>query len=102
MGANVKEFLRLVEDFVNLIGTQMRGFEDVYEVTENLGESPPPPSAVAHPGCTCECITLNPAVCHLDTRWQCTSPHTVTVLLLVKVPSWQSDPPVTFTVTHIW
>ncbi|CAL8372851.1 unnamed protein product [Boreogadus saida] len=36
MGANVKEFLRLVEDFVNLIGTQMRGFEDVYEVTENL------------------------------------------------------------------
>ncbi|XP_069032120.1 adhesion G protein-coupled receptor B1-like isoform X2 [Embiotoca jacksoni] len=36
MGANVKEFLRLVEDFVNMIGTQMSGFQDIYEVTENL------------------------------------------------------------------
>lgn len=38
MGANIKEFLRLVEDFVNMIGTQMSGFQDIYEVTENLGE----------------------------------------------------------------
>uniref|UniRef100_A0A7N6AAT8 Adhesion G protein-coupled receptor B1b n=1 Tax=Anabas testudineus TaxID=64144 RepID=A0A7N6AAT8_ANATE len=36
MGANIKEFLRLVEDFVNMIGTQMSGFQDIYEVTENL------------------------------------------------------------------
>lgn len=38
MGANVKEFLRLVEDFVNMIGMKMSGFQDIYEVTENLGE----------------------------------------------------------------
>lgn len=38
MGTNVKEFLRLVEDFVNMIGMQMSGFQDIYEVTENLGE----------------------------------------------------------------
>lgn len=38
MGANIKGFLRLVEDFVNMIGTQMSGFQDIYEVTENLGE----------------------------------------------------------------
>uniref|UniRef100_A0A672FSG5 Adhesion G protein-coupled receptor B1b n=1 Tax=Salarias fasciatus TaxID=181472 RepID=A0A672FSG5_SALFA len=36
MGATVKEFLRLVEDSVNMIGMQMSGFQDVYEVTENL------------------------------------------------------------------
>lgn len=36
MGASIKEFLRLVEDFVNMIGTQMSGFQDIYEVTENL------------------------------------------------------------------
>uniref|UniRef100_A0A8C6NYF9 Adhesion G protein-coupled receptor B1b n=1 Tax=Nothobranchius furzeri TaxID=105023 RepID=A0A8C6NYF9_NOTFU len=36
MGANMKEFLRLVEDFVNMIGVQMSGFQDIYEVTENL------------------------------------------------------------------
>uniref|UniRef100_A0A3Q3RJ16 Adhesion G protein-coupled receptor B1-like n=1 Tax=Mastacembelus armatus TaxID=205130 RepID=A0A3Q3RJ16_9TELE len=36
MGANIKEFLRLVEDFVNMIGMQMSGFQDIYEVTENL------------------------------------------------------------------
>ncbi|RVE67167.1 hypothetical protein OJAV_G00114990 [Oryzias javanicus] len=35
-GANMKEFLRLVEDFVNMIGMQMSGFQDIYEVTENL------------------------------------------------------------------
>ncbi len=38
MGSNIKEFLRLVEDFVNMIGVQMSGFQDIYEVTENLGE----------------------------------------------------------------
>ncbi|KAK5883478.1 hypothetical protein CesoFtcFv8_000271 [Champsocephalus esox] len=36
MGANIKEFLRLVEDSVNMIGMQMSGFQDIYEVTENL------------------------------------------------------------------
>uniref|UniRef100_A0A667Z3Z1 Adhesion G protein-coupled receptor B1 n=1 Tax=Myripristis murdjan TaxID=586833 RepID=A0A667Z3Z1_9TELE len=36
MGVSVKEFLRLVEDFVNMIGMQMSGFQDIYEVTENL------------------------------------------------------------------
>ncbi|KAM6958939.1 adhesion G protein-coupled receptor B1-like [Aplochiton taeniatus] len=36
MGANIKEFLRLVEDFVDMIGMQMKDFEDVYEVFENL------------------------------------------------------------------
>jgi len=40
MGASIKEFLRLVEDFVNMIGAQMSGFQDIYEVTENLGELP--------------------------------------------------------------
>uniref|UniRef100_A0A3P9KFT4 Adhesion G protein-coupled receptor B1 n=1 Tax=Oryzias latipes TaxID=8090 RepID=A0A3P9KFT4_ORYLA len=35
-GANMKEFLRLVEEFVNMIGMQMSGFQDIYEVTENL------------------------------------------------------------------
>uniref|UniRef100_A0A8C7XP78 Adhesion G protein-coupled receptor B1b n=1 Tax=Oryzias sinensis TaxID=183150 RepID=A0A8C7XP78_9TELE len=29
-------FLRLVEEFVNMIGMQMSGFQDIYEVTENL------------------------------------------------------------------
>ncbi|XP_046875286.1 adhesion G protein-coupled receptor B1 [Hypomesus transpacificus] len=36
MGLNVKEFLRLVEDFVDMIGMQMKDFQDIYEVTENL------------------------------------------------------------------
>uniref|UniRef100_A0A673BBA9 Adhesion G protein-coupled receptor B1b n=1 Tax=Sphaeramia orbicularis TaxID=375764 RepID=A0A673BBA9_9TELE len=36
MGPSIKEFLRLVEDFVNMIGMQMSGFQDIYEVTENL------------------------------------------------------------------
>uniref|UniRef100_A0A8D3D778 Adhesion G protein-coupled receptor B1b n=1 Tax=Scophthalmus maximus TaxID=52904 RepID=A0A8D3D778_SCOMX len=36
MGASVKEFFRLVEDFVNMLGVQMSGFQDVYEVTENF------------------------------------------------------------------
>ncbi|GLD59246.1 brain-specific angiogenesis inhibitor 1-like protein [Lates japonicus] len=36
MGPSIKEFLRLVEDFVNMIGMQMSGFQDIYEVTENF------------------------------------------------------------------
>ncbi|CAB1321170.1 unnamed protein product [Coregonus sp. 'balchen'] len=36
MGANVKEFLQLVENFVDMIGMQMKDFQDIYEVTENL------------------------------------------------------------------
>ncbi|XP_048085915.1 LOW QUALITY PROTEIN: adhesion G protein-coupled receptor B1-like [Alosa alosa] len=36
VGASTKEFFRLVEEFVDLIGTQMKGFQDIYEVTENL------------------------------------------------------------------
>lgn len=42
MGANVKEFLHLVEEFVDMVGLQMSGFQDIYEVTENLGETPSP------------------------------------------------------------
>lgn len=38
MGSNIKAFFRLVEEFVNMIGMQMSGFQDIYEVTENLGE----------------------------------------------------------------
>lgn len=40
VGANVKKFLHLVEEFVNMVGLQMSGFQDIYEVTENLGEHP--------------------------------------------------------------
>uniref|UniRef100_A0A3B4XLT3 Adhesion G protein-coupled receptor B1 n=1 Tax=Seriola lalandi dorsalis TaxID=1841481 RepID=A0A3B4XLT3_SERLL len=36
MGVSIKEFLRVVEDFVNMIGMQMSGFQDIYEVTENF------------------------------------------------------------------
>ncbi|XP_030268355.1 LOW QUALITY PROTEIN: adhesion G protein-coupled receptor B1-like [Sparus aurata] len=36
MGANIKVFLRLVEDFVSMLGMKMSGFQDIYEVTENL------------------------------------------------------------------
>ncbi|TNM93109.1 hypothetical protein fugu_018511 [Takifugu bimaculatus] len=36
LGSNIKEFLHLVEEFVNMIGMQMSGFQDIYEVTENL------------------------------------------------------------------
>lgn len=46
MGANVKEFLRLVEDFVSMISVQMSGFQDIYEVTDNLGETRFPLPAV--------------------------------------------------------
>lgn len=51
MGASVKEFFRLVEDFVNMLGVQMSGFQDVYEVTENFGEPRfPPPAARVQSG----------------------------------------------------
>ncbi|XP_030644858.1 adhesion G protein-coupled receptor B1-like [Chanos chanos] len=36
MGGNVKEFFSLVEDFIDMIGKQMRDFQDIYEVTENF------------------------------------------------------------------
>lgn len=91
MGANVKEFLRLVEEFVNMIGLQMSGFQDIYEVTENLGE-PPSPSPAAPPLSRAlsslqrrECINLHRACKTLsaeesgDYRFRecisCTKPH---------------------------
>lgn len=58
MGGNVKEFLRLVEEFVNMIGLQMSGFQDIYEVTENLGE---PPISFAGRSPTLACTILSPA-----------------------------------------
>lgn len=45
MGANIKVFLRLVEDFVSMLGMKMSGFQDIYEVTENLGEPYFPPAS---------------------------------------------------------
>ncbi|XP_051991715.1 adhesion G protein-coupled receptor B1-like [Xyrauchen texanus] len=36
MGANIREFFRLVESFIDMIGRQMRDFQDIYEITENL------------------------------------------------------------------
>uniref|UniRef100_A0AAY4D5C2 Adhesion G protein-coupled receptor B1b n=1 Tax=Denticeps clupeoides TaxID=299321 RepID=A0AAY4D5C2_9TELE len=36
MGASTKEFFSLVEEFVDIIGVQMKDFQDIYEVTENL------------------------------------------------------------------
>lgn len=38
MGANIREFFSLIENFIDMIGRQMRDFQDIYEVTENLGE----------------------------------------------------------------
>uniref|UniRef100_A0AAR2JE39 Adhesion G protein-coupled receptor B1b n=1 Tax=Pygocentrus nattereri TaxID=42514 RepID=A0AAR2JE39_PYGNA len=32
----VSEFFSLIEDFIDMIGKQMRDFQDIYEVTENL------------------------------------------------------------------
>lgn len=58
MGANVKEFLHLVEEFVDMVGLQMSGFQDIYEVTENLGEIPhPPPTRIppSPPVCSHQC-----------------------------------------------
>ncbi|KAA0709864.1 Adhesion G protein-coupled receptor B1 [Triplophysa tibetana] len=36
MGANIRELFSLVENFIDMIGLQMRDFQDIYEVTENL------------------------------------------------------------------
>ncbi|XP_050992733.1 adhesion G protein-coupled receptor B1 [Labeo rohita] len=36
MGANIKEFFSLIENFIDMIGRQMRDFQDIYEVTDNL------------------------------------------------------------------
>ena len=38
MGPNIKELFRLIEDFVEVIGLQMKDFLDIYEVTENFGK----------------------------------------------------------------
>uniref|UniRef100_A0A672LZB5 Adhesion G protein-coupled receptor B1 n=1 Tax=Sinocyclocheilus grahami TaxID=75366 RepID=A0A672LZB5_SINGR len=38
MGANIKEFFSLIESFIDMIGRQMRDFQDIYEITDNLGE----------------------------------------------------------------
>ena len=38
LGPNVKELFRLVEDFVDVIGLRMKDFQDMYEVTDNLGQ----------------------------------------------------------------
>lgn len=40
MGVNIRELFSLFEDFVDIIGKQMRDFQDVYEMTENFGELP--------------------------------------------------------------
>ena len=37
LGPNIKELFRLIEDFVDVIGLRMKDFQDMYEVTENLG-----------------------------------------------------------------
>lgn len=39
LGPNIKELFRLMEDFVDVIGLRMKGFQDMYEVTDNLGQS---------------------------------------------------------------
>ncbi|XP_015458723.3 adhesion G protein-coupled receptor B1 [Astyanax mexicanus] len=36
MGGSIKDFFSLIEDFIDMIGKQMRDFQDIYEVTENL------------------------------------------------------------------
>ncbi|XP_035284707.1 adhesion G protein-coupled receptor B1-like isoform X1 [Anguilla anguilla] len=36
MGPNIKELFQLIEDFVEVIGLQMKEFLNIYEVTENL------------------------------------------------------------------
>ena len=38
LGPNIRELFRLVEDFVDVIGLRMKDFQDMYEVTDNLGE----------------------------------------------------------------
>lgn len=41
LGPNIKELFRLVEDFVDVIGLRLKDFQDMYEVTDNLGTSTP-------------------------------------------------------------
>lgn len=53
MGATIKEFLRLVEEFVSMIGMQMSGFQEIYETTENLGEPQFPLPASLCPSHVC-------------------------------------------------
>lgn len=53
MGATIKEFLRLVEEFVSMIGMQMSGFQEIYETTENLGEPQFPLPASLYPSHVC-------------------------------------------------
>ncbi|XP_051791791.1 adhesion G protein-coupled receptor B1 isoform X3 [Erpetoichthys calabaricus] len=36
LGPNVKELFRLVEDFIDVVGFRTKGFQDSYQVTENL------------------------------------------------------------------
>lgn len=38
LGPNIKELFRLLEDFVDVIGLRMKDFQDMYEVTDNLGQ----------------------------------------------------------------
>lgn len=38
LGPNIKELFRLVEDFLDVIGLRMKEFQDMYEVTDNLGQ----------------------------------------------------------------
>jgi len=37
LGPNIKELFRLIEDFVDVVGLRMKDFQDMYEVTDNLG-----------------------------------------------------------------
>ena len=39
LGPNIRQLFRLVEDFVDVIGLRMKTFQDMYEVTDNLGET---------------------------------------------------------------
>ncbi|KAF5895199.1 brain-specific angiogenesis inhibitor 1-like, partial [Clarias magur] len=36
MGVNIRELFGLLEDFIDIIGKQMRDFQDIYEMTENF------------------------------------------------------------------
>ncbi|KAK2834186.1 hypothetical protein Q7C36_014887 [Tachysurus vachellii] len=36
MGVNIRELFGLIEDFVDIVGKQMRDFQDIYEMTENF------------------------------------------------------------------
>lgn len=38
MGVNIRELFSLIEEFIDIIGKQMRDFQDIYEITENFGE----------------------------------------------------------------